>query len=136
MDTRFRLLETIRQYAQEHLDDSDEGARLHTAHAGYYAGFGEVAIPNTAGPEGLQWERRLERELDNIGAALRWAVEIHDAETAVRLLAMWHAPLFTTNVTLAATLRWAANVVVAMPGASEHPAVSGRAVRHCSARVG
>jgi len=63
----------------------------------------------------------LERELDNIGAALRWAVEIQDADTAVRLCAMWHAPIIQADVAFSATLRWAADTVVAMPGVSEHP---------------
>jgi predicted ATPase len=120
-DTRFRLLETIRQYAQEHLDDGDSATDLHTAHAAYYASFGEVAIHNTAGPEGVEWERRLEQELDNIGAALRWAVETQDAETAVRLIAMWQAPILQTDVSLTATLHWAADALVDIPGASDHP---------------
>ena len=121
VDTRYRLLETIRQYAQEHLDDSGEADRLHTAHAVYYAGFGEVAALNTAGPEGGDWEHRLEREFDNLGAALRWAVETQDVDTAVRLFGMWSAPTFVTEVSLLATVRWAADIVLAMPGASENP---------------
>jgi predicted ATPase len=120
IDTRFRLLETIRQYAQEHLDQSGDADRLHTRHAVYYAGFGEVAIPNTAGPEGIDWERRLKRELDNIGAALRWAVATQDTDTAVRLFD-WQAPIVMADATLSATARWAADSVVEMPGASEHP---------------
>jgi tetratricopeptide (TPR) repeat protein len=120
VETRYRLLETIRQYAQEHLDSSGDGDRLRTQHAVYYAGFGEVAIANVTGPEGIEWERRLERELDNIGAALTWAVETQDADTAVRLLAMWDGYL-GTETTLRATLHWAAETVVAIPGASEHP---------------
>jgi len=124
IETRYRLLETIRQYAQERLDSSGDGDRLHTAHAVYYAGFGEVAIANATGPEGIEWERRLEQELDNIGAALTWAVETQDADTAVRLLAMWDKPYFGTEATLRATLRWASDAVVGIPGASEHPRYS------------
>jgi tetratricopeptide (TPR) repeat protein len=114
-------LETIRQYAQEHLDNSGDGDRLHTAHAAYYAGFGEVAIANVTGFHGGVWERRLDQELDNIGAALTWAVETKDADTAVRLLGMWDAPFLGTEATLRAQFHWAADAVVAIPGASEHP---------------
>jgi predicted ATPase len=121
VDTRLRMLETIRQYAQERLDESGDGFRVRAEHAAYFASFGELAIPSTAGPDGTQWERRLERELDNIGAAVRWAVETQDADTAVRLFAMWDAPMISTDVGLTATLRWAADAMVAMPGAVEHP---------------
>ena len=122
VETRFRLLETIRQYAQEHLDEGGDGDRLHAEHASYYALFGDLAIRNLDGTEGIDSELRLERELDNIGAALRWSIETDDAETAVRLFAMWHAaPRLITDVAFAATLRWAANTVVAMPKASGHP---------------
>ena len=122
VETRFRLLETIRQYAQEHLDEGGDGDQLHAEHASYYALFGDLAIRNLDGTEGIDSELRLERELDNIGAALRWSIETDDAETAVRLFAMWHAaPRLITDVAFAATLRWAANTVVAMPKASGHP---------------
>jgi predicted ATPase/class 3 adenylate cyclase len=120
VETRYRLLETIRQYAQEHLDNTGDGVRLRAAHAAYYAGFGETAIANTAGPHGIDWQRRLERELDNIGAALTWAIETQDADTAVRLFGMWSAPTIQTDVNFTGTLRWAADTVVDMPGASEH----------------
>jgi tetratricopeptide (TPR) repeat protein len=74
-----------------------------------------------AGPEGVDWERRLDSEFDNIGAALRWAVETRDAETVVRLFGMWDTPKFLSDVNLMATFRWAADMVRDMPGASECP---------------
>ena len=122
VDTRFRLLETIRQYAQEHLDKSGDGARLHAAHADHYASFGELAIPNTAGPEGGDWERRLERELDNISAALRWAVETQDAETAVRLFAMWDAPMLSTT---SVSRRHSAGPPTRLWPCPKHPSICG-----------
>jgi predicted ATPase/class 3 adenylate cyclase len=75
IDTRYRLLETIRQYAQERLAELGETEALRAAHAAYFVGFGEEAIPNMMGPEGIDWERRLEREFDNIRAALTWAID-------------------------------------------------------------
>jgi predicted ATPase len=120
IETRFRLLETIRQYAQEHLDQSGDADRIHTRHAVYYASFGEIAIPNTAGPEGIDWERRLKLELDNIGAAVRWAIATQDTDTTMRLFAMWQVPIVVTDATFSATHRWAADMVAAMPGAPEH----------------
>jgi predicted ATPase len=121
IETRYRLLETIRQYAQEHLDASGDGDRLRREHALYYAGFAEAAIPNLAGPDGMQWEGRFEREFDNFRAALTWAVDTQDVDTALRVLGMWENPILATEVTLNSTLRWAAETVLAIPGASEHP---------------
>jgi predicted ATPase/class 3 adenylate cyclase len=120
-DTRYRLLETIRQYAQEHLDNSSDGDRARAEHAVYYAGFAEVAIPTLAGPEGIQWERRFEREYDNFRAALTWAVDTQDFDTALRLLGMWDTPMMSTDLSFSFTLRWAAETVLAMPAAIAHP---------------
>lgn len=127
VDTRYRLLETIRQYAQERLDDADgDGDQLRDAHAGYYADFGERAIPETAGLDGIAWQQRVELEYDNIRSAISWAVEAGDAATAVRLLAMWDmAPFFGTDVGLISSLFGAADAVVALPGAAEQPGYAG-----------
>jgi hypothetical protein len=120
-DTRYRLLETIRQYAQEHLDASGDGDRFRTAHAIHYADFGESAIPRSAGPEARDWERRLDREADNFRTAMTWAMETEGTDTAMRLLAMWTAPLVPSNAPLLSTYQWAAETLLAIPGLSEHP---------------
>jgi predicted ATPase/class 3 adenylate cyclase len=121
IEARYRLLETIRQYAQERLDTSGDGDRLRSEHARYYAGFAEAAIPNLTGPDGLQWESRFEREFDNFRTALTWAVDTRDVDTALRVLGMWEPPMMLTDVNLNSTLRWAAETVLAIPGASDHP---------------
>jgi predicted ATPase/class 3 adenylate cyclase len=120
VETRYRLLETIRQYAQDRLDDSGDAARLHTVHAVYYTAFGEDAIANTGGPDGSEWERRLERDFDNLRAALTWAAATGEVDTAVRLLGMWDAqPLFASFVPASIVDR-AVDAVLALPGAAEH----------------
>jgi predicted ATPase/class 3 adenylate cyclase len=121
VETRYRLLETIRQYAQEHLDDSGDGDRLRAAHGAYFAVFAELAIPNAVGPDGIEWERRVQREFDNIRAALIWATETGDLDTAIRLLAVWDAPAQFPDPSLMSTARWASDTVLARPEASEHP---------------
>ena len=120
-ETRYRLLETIRQYAQERLDGSGDGDRLRAVHAAYFAGFAEAAITNAVGPDGIRWERRLEGEFDNVRAALTWATDTHDLDTALRLVAVWDAPVQLWDVALISTIIWVAEVVLAIPGASEHP---------------
>jgi predicted ATPase/class 3 adenylate cyclase len=120
IEARYGLLETIRQYAQEHLDHSGAGAELHTAHGSYYAAFGETAIANIWGLDGAAWERRLRREYDNFRAAITWSVETKDLDLAVRLFAMWaaHPPL--TDAAMVAAFRWAVDRVLELPAAAEH----------------
>jgi len=130
LEARYRLLETIRQYAQECLDDSGDGDRLRAEHAAYYAGLAEVAIAGAVGPDGLEWERRFEREFDNVRTALTWATDTRDVDTALRLMGVWDAAAQLLDAGLSATARWACDAVLATPGASEHlkyPSVLGAA---------
>src|SRR5262249_16351471 len=65
VETRYRLLETIRQYAQDHLDTSGDGERLRVLHADYYAGFAETATANIRRNGGRGGESRPRRGADN-----------------------------------------------------------------------
>jgi len=121
VDTRYRLLETIRQYAQEHLDERGDGGRLRAAHAAYYAGFAEAAVAGVAGADGSEWERRLEAEFDNFRTALAWAVEADDSDVALRLFSLWGLPMMWNDVNLFSTALGLTDVIAAIPGASDHP---------------
>ena len=121
IETRYRLLETIRQYAQDRLDDSGDGDRLRAAHGAYYADFVDVAIPEAVGPDGTEWEHRFQREFDNIRAAVTWATDTRDLDTALRLLGMRDTPDVFAEFGSASTVRWACETVLAIPEASEHP---------------
>ncbi|HSI99108.1 MAG TPA: adenylate/guanylate cyclase domain-containing protein [Patescibacteria group bacterium] len=68
--SRFRMLEPIRQYAQEVLAASGEAGETRRAHAHHYAALAADASPRTRGPEQMAWDRRLDVEYDNIRAAL------------------------------------------------------------------
>src|SRR5439155_15144704 len=70
--TRYRLLETLRAFAREQLDAAGETDHWRRRHAEYYADFCERAGPKLDGPDELAWARRVEAELDNIRAVLRW----------------------------------------------------------------
>jgi predicted ATPase/class 3 adenylate cyclase len=120
-ETRYRLLETIRQYAQERLDASGDTHRVRTEHARYYTEFAEVAAANLAGPGEIEWLRRLTRELDNLRTALAWAVETEDAGTALRLLGLCSRPN-TVDSEIGFTLPTLAAAALALPGAREHAA--------------
>ncbi|MGE5691355.1 MAG: ATP-binding protein [Pseudomonadota bacterium] len=92
---RFVVLETIREYALERLDERglrDEAAERHARH---FLEFAEVAVAGLLGEEPARWLALLAADRPNLRAAIRWALEQDDAEPALRLTAslwrFWHA---------------------------------------------
>jgi len=73
-EARYRLLETVRQYAWEKLAETGEGNRVRAQHLAYYLQFAEDAEPHLFRAEQLDWLARLEREHDNLRVALEWAL--------------------------------------------------------------
>jgi predicted ATPase len=84
-ESRFKMLETIREYAVEKLKASDEKAPTKRAHAAYCLVVAEEETKDRSGPEGTQWLDRLAVEHDNFRAALEWLIETGDAEWGLRL---------------------------------------------------
>jgi predicted ATPase/class 3 adenylate cyclase len=84
-EVRYRLLETIRQYGEEHLRGSGDEAVLRGRHRDWYLQLAEQAEPELRGPEQAMWLDRLETEHDNLRAALTWSVERGEAEAGLRL---------------------------------------------------
>jgi non-specific serine/threonine protein kinase len=84
---RYRLLETVRQYAREKLDDAEEGVAVRDRHRDWYLALAEAAEPELHGARVVEWLGRLEREHDNLRAALAWSVVEgrQPAEGALRL---------------------------------------------------
>jgi predicted ATPase len=73
---RYRMLETIRQYAYEKLVSAGEEERARRLHLAYYTGLSQAAQPHLyGGAEGRAWGERLSAELDNARAALGWAAQ-------------------------------------------------------------
>jgi predicted ATPase/class 3 adenylate cyclase len=81
----YRMLETIRQYAEERLDDRERDD-VRDRHAGYYAEFLPVAVAGARGPEQAQWLQRVERDTENVRVAIEWAVSQRDAPLVVELM--------------------------------------------------
>ncbi|HWV22730.1 MAG TPA: helix-turn-helix domain-containing protein [Thermomicrobiales bacterium] len=73
-DPRFRMLETVREYARERLDESGEAEDISSAHASYMLAFIERSTPMLFGPNPGECLDRLEREEDNFRAALAWSL--------------------------------------------------------------
>jgi predicted ATPase len=84
-EMRFRMLETVQEYAAQRLC---EGERLEAArrHLGYYLALAEQAEPELRGPTQQQWFERLDREHENLEAALAWGVEHQDLKATLRLV--------------------------------------------------
>ena len=84
--TRYRLLESLRAFGLEHLADQGELERLQARHAAFCVDLAEQAAPALVGPDQASWLDRLEREHDNLRAALAWSLEQPpDAGPALRL---------------------------------------------------
>jgi predicted ATPase len=81
----FRLLETIREYALEHLRDSGEWAEAHDRHAAYFIALAEPAEAEMRGPWQLAWLDRLEAAHDNLRQVLSWLVEMDRIEELLNL---------------------------------------------------
>jgi non-specific serine/threonine protein kinase len=84
-ESRYRMLETVRQYASEKLGESAEQQAIRDRHAGFLLGLAEEAETGLAGPEQAAWLERLETEHDNLSAALGWLTVRGEAERGLRL---------------------------------------------------
>ena len=71
---RYRLLEPVRQYAREKLEESGEAEAIGRRHAEFFLTFAEEAEPELNGPRQAEWLDRLETEHDNLRAALSSAL--------------------------------------------------------------
>ncbi len=84
---RYRLLETIREYAQERLDQSEERDQTCARHLAFYVALAENAMPELVGPKQGAWNVRLDFERENLLAAHTWCDHAGDgAESGLRLV--------------------------------------------------
>jgi predicted ATPase/DNA-binding SARP family transcriptional activator len=87
--TRYRQLETVRQFGQENLNHAGEAAQLAAAHCAYFLAVAVSHNPEQATGVVVEQPKLLDREHDNLRAALRWSCA-HEPETALRLAAsLW-----------------------------------------------
>ncbi len=82
---RYRLAETIRQYARDKLYESGEAEQVRNRHLAFFLQFAETAEPKLGGPEQLEWLDSLETEYDNLRTALAWSLESGKGENALQL---------------------------------------------------
>jgi predicted ATPase len=85
VELRYRMLEPVRQYAQELLEESGETEETRQRHASFFLALAERAEPELHGPDQVEWLERLEKENGNLRAAMDWALSGGDAEIAARI---------------------------------------------------
>ncbi len=89
-EPRFRLFDTIREYAAERLAERAETAAVQDRHRDWYLALAERAATELSGADQRTWLDRLELEHDDIRAVLDRSVELPDPDTAIPLgFAMW-----------------------------------------------
>jgi non-specific serine/threonine protein kinase len=107
---RYRMLEPIRQYAWERLEESEKASSVRDRHAAFFLALAEEAEPELIGSQQRLWVERLEREHDNLRAALSWLLELEEGELGLRfsgaLWRFWYARGY-----LSEGLRWLEEVL-------------------------
>ena len=92
-EPRYFLLETIRQYAREKLAENGESESIRNRHREYFCGLIERLEPSLRGPDQVALLHSMERDLDNLRAALEWSLD-YDVFAGLRLASglewFWH----------------------------------------------
>jgi predicted ATPase/class 3 adenylate cyclase len=122
--TRFRMLQTIREFGLELAERHDELEPLMERSAAFFLDLAEEAAPRlTEDPDS---SRVLELDHDNFRNALRWSIEREDADTALRLgTALWRFWMLRSH--LAEGRRWLAEALT-LPSAAAATTVRARAL--------
>jgi predicted ATPase/class 3 adenylate cyclase len=118
LQTRYRLLETIRQYGEECLNQAGETERWRARHAGYYAGLLPRVREHAHDPDTKAfWALQLSADQDNLLVAWSWAISTSNLDTAFQILAGF-AP---SEVWTSYPLLLAGSAGLELPGAAGHP---------------
>jgi predicted ATPase len=89
-ETRYGMLEPVRQYAHEKLEERGEAGTVGRDHAAFFLALAERAYPELMGARQVEWLDRLDLENGNLMAAASRALDAGDAETGARLgWALW-----------------------------------------------
>lgn len=125
-EARFDMLQTIREFGLERLQEDEEAPAIARRHAAYFLALAERAEPQLRAPDSERYLDGLELEHDNLRTALTWAITQDEGEVALRLVAavwrFWHL-----RGHLTAGRRWADDAL-ALPSASLRTADRARAL--------
>jgi predicted ATPase len=103
-ESRYRYLETIRQYAMEKLLESGDAVDARNRHLAHFMEYSRRAEENFGTAQRLQWFNRLELEHDNIRSALGWGLE-SDPESALQMVC-WLSTFWLSRSYLTEGCNW------------------------------
>jgi hypothetical protein len=115
--SRYRLLETMRAYARQQLAATGEPDRLQRRHAEHYTAFAERAGPEMFGTLQLEWQGRILAELDNLQAAITWAMTSGDQTRQLAFRIVAALATFATSSPCTSTVSAWAESCIAQIGA-------------------
>ena len=105
-ELRYRLLESIRQYARERLASSAEGELVRMRHADWFLQWAEAGEPNFHSPRIIKWMDTLEIEHDNLRSALEWLLEGQAEPQKGLRLAGALGQFWQVRIYISEALRW------------------------------
>ena len=125
-DTRFSMLEIIREFGLEQLAESEEGEGVKRHHTHFFLEMAERAEYELMGPRQAEWLDRLDAEHDNLRAALEWANAHGEADLGLRLAGgLWRFWYMRSN--LSEGRKWLLGLL-AMPQAAVRTPARARAL--------
>ncbi len=125
-EPRFRMLETIREYAHDRLVESGEADDIERRHARYYLEVAESAEPHLTTADTWSVAARLQPEQGNLRAAIAYAIRAEETETGLRIAsAMWR--FWQQRGQLEEGRQWMAQLL-ALPGATSRSACVAKAL--------
>jgi predicted ATPase/class 3 adenylate cyclase len=117
-ETRYRLLETIREYSEERLAENGETEVLRARHAEYFCHLALDLFGELFGPHQIEATRRLAAEHENLLAATNHAIDTNNVDLALRLVYNANS---IQDQRLGYRLVLPVDAVLRLPGAADHP---------------
>jgi predicted ATPase/DNA-binding SARP family transcriptional activator len=119
---RYRLLETLRTYAEDRLAEAGDDATpaAQRRHAEHYADRVAQAAAGIAGPDESRWLAWLSTEMPNLRAAVHRAIAWGDVDLAARLFTLFHPWMWCGTTSTSEIGRWA-TLLARLPAVEQHP---------------
>jgi predicted ATPase/class 3 adenylate cyclase len=105
-ETRYRILETVRQYAREKLFDTEDASPMRDKHLAYFVKLAEQAEPELVRSNQVFWLNKLDDELDNLRIAMEWSLTTNNSESALRIAGALGQFWWTHNIHLEEGREW------------------------------
>ena len=132
-ESRLEMLQVIREFALEKLEQSPEVEDIRRRHAGFVVELVEASEPELERAAMRRWQRRLRREEENVRTALRWTVQQGQAETGMRIAGvLWRYWHYWAQVREGVS--WL-EAVLALPGADQPTPARAKALTALAALV-